>query len=945
MGNMKKYKLLCSLLTFVLAFSFLPEAAISSPLSSAEILASAEMLASLEQQTGGGLQVRYHQGTGKVNFLMVDPGHPAIQSGPSAAGLEPDGAARQFLAAYGVLFGINDPYRELSIYNQQPGEMGGTVIRYQQSASQAGSPPVPVLGGELVVQLDASRSVLSVNGEILPDPQFDPIPLVPAETGRQLALETVANNYESSVDALKASDPQLAIYNPVILGGDGPQVSTLVWQVQVDSVVNAPISELVFVDAHLGLVTDSFSQIEPALYRKIYNNQNNPNLPTPGPNLVRSEGQGPTGISDVDFAYEYAGDTYNYYYSNFGRDSLDGAGMQLVSTVNYCSPYDTCPYPNAFWDGTQMVYGYGYTSGRDVVGHEMTHGFTQNTSHLYYHYQSGAINESMSDIFGEFIDRQYGGGNDWLLGEKLPGGAVRSLSHPEMFPYYQPDKMSSYLYACKADTINSRTDDNGGVHTNSGIGNKAAYLMAAGDTFNGRTITGIGQAKAAQIYYYAQSYLLTSATDYPDLYNDLQLACSSLIPTGKTSSADCQQVTLALDAVEMSLQPPSCAAPEAPVCPVNTNVQAIMSDDLENPGRGLWSKGAIAGQNNWFYPQNVNDYSYDATNATSGKTNFWGYDVNIKADYFIGMNSNVFLPAGGSYFLRFNHSFSFEAPNRDGGVVEYSTNNGATWADIATLTTDNGYNGTINGGDNPLNGRAAFIYKSNCYMSSRVNISSLGGNNVRFRFRIGTNSTGNAWGWFIDDISIYSCVLPEKMITSLFIKAYPTTLTNGSFESGVTGWQEASTHHVDVITHTLPTSVTAHSGSYVAWLGGVYTDTNSIQQSIHIYPGSANLIYWQWISSADPTCGNDVASVIVDNTVVETYPLCTSKDTFGWVKHTVNLNNYKWRTVPVKIQVVTDGKDNSNLFIDDISFGYSAPVEQFTPDPQLVVDSASNPRP
>ncbi len=97
------------------------------------------------------------------------------------------------------------------------------------------------------------------------------------------------------------------------------------------------------------------------------------------------------------------------FYQSLGRDGIDNAGMPLLSTVRFCPDVAYCPYANAFWDGSQMTFGDGFASADDVVGHELTHGVTQFTSGLLYYYQSGAINESMSDVMGELFDQSYAG--------------------------------------------------------------------------------------------------------------------------------------------------------------------------------------------------------------------------------------------------------------------------------------------------------------------------------------------------------------------------------------------------------------------------------------------------------------------------------------------------------------------------------------------------------
>ena len=136
---------------------------------------------------------------------------------------------------------------------------------------------------------------------------------------------------------------------------------------------------------------------------------------------------------------------------------------------------------NAFWDGDQMAYGDGYAIGDDVTGHELTHGVTEFSSGLLYFFQSGAINEAMSDIFGEYVDQTTPSlGNDaagvrWLIGEDIPIGAIRNMANPPAFG--DPDRMGSPNYA-----EDPFFDDQGGVHTNSGVANKAAFLITDGGT-------------------------------------------------------------------------------------------------------------------------------------------------------------------------------------------------------------------------------------------------------------------------------------------------------------------------------------------------------------------------------------------------------------------------------------------------------------------------------
>jgi hypothetical protein len=132
------------------------------------------------------------------------------------------------------------------------------------------------------------------------------------------------------------------------------------------------------------------------------------------------------------------------------------------------------------------------------------------------------------------------------------------------------------------------------------------------------------------------------------------------------------------------------------------------------------------------------------------------------------MTRNIAIPAGSQPFFHFNHAYDFEGPNYDGGVIEYSINSGSTWVDAGSMIINNNYKGTISPSfDNPLGGRQGFLGSSNGYISSRLNLSSLVGKNVRFRFRLGTDSGGWGYGWFIDDLRMYTCAVPQRGLLPL----------------------------------------------------------------------------------------------------------------------------------------------------------------------------------
>jgi len=241
------------------------------------------------------------------------------------------------------------------------------------------------------------------------------------------------------------------------------------------------------------------------LNRKVYDCKGGTGLPG---TLVRAEDQNPIGTrdktGDPDECYDGFGATYNFYKTIFGRNSIDNKGLPLIGSVHYRKKYD-----NAMWDGKQMVFGdgdgvlfNGFTDELDVIGHELTHGVTQYTASLDYNGESGALNESMSDCFGIMIKqwalKQTSAEANWLIGEGIlaagiNGVALRSMKAPGTA--YDDPKLGGK--DPQPDTIANKytgTQDNGGVHINSGIPNKAFYLTCI-------ALGGSSWEKAGKIWY------------------------------------------------------------------------------------------------------------------------------------------------------------------------------------------------------------------------------------------------------------------------------------------------------------------------------------------------------------------------------------------------------------------------------------------------------------
>jgi len=258
--------------------------------------------------------------------------------------------------------------------------------------------------------------------------------------------------------------------------------------------------------------------------RVIYDAKNGSNLPGI---VVRREGDAATTDVAVNEAYDGSGVTYDLFNEVYQRNSIDANGMRLDSTVHYRTGYD-----NAFWDGELMVYGDGdedlpvderlfnrFTSAIDVIGHELTHGVTQFEAKLQYFQQPGALNESMSDVFGSLVKqyqlRQTATAADWIIGAGLltanvNGVGIRSMKapgtaydDPVLGKDPQPAHMRDYV---------TTISDNGGVHINSGIPNHAFYVTAL-------ELGGFAWERAGQIWYVTLKDRMTANSKFQDCAN------------------------------------------------------------------------------------------------------------------------------------------------------------------------------------------------------------------------------------------------------------------------------------------------------------------------------------------------------------------------------------------------------------------------------------------
>ncbi|MCC6694187.1 MAG: M4 family metallopeptidase [Candidatus Hydrogenedentes bacterium] len=442
-----------------------------------------------------------------------------------------EGVAKGFMSEHGKAFGVLDPNVDFKTVKSRTAN-GRNYVRLQQTYQG-----VPVFASSVTVQMDAQGGVEAVFSDIMRQADrvysgtVSMIPEIDPNGAKASAISAVELEHPGLT--YSATEPDIVVYKPSIIGAPG--LAALAWDLTVssayESLAEKPVKERVLVDAHSGGVLLRYSLIHDAKDREIYDAENVPET-SPG-TLKRAEGDPESGIAEVDTAYDYYGDTYDFYFNEHGRDSINNAGMTMRATVRYCPSLLSCPYLNAFWNGSRMFFGDGFVVD-DVVAHELTHGVTQYESDLVYAYEPGAINESFSDIWGEFVDLTNGKGDDsdavrWLMGEEIPEiGAFRDMQDPPSMGnwlgitfYSMPDRYlgPGWYYG---------TEDSGGVHHNSGVGNKLCYLLTDGDKFNNFTVLPMGIPLVADLFYECQTNLLGPASGYSDLANAIIQAAQNL---------------------------------------------------------------------------------------------------------------------------------------------------------------------------------------------------------------------------------------------------------------------------------------------------------------------------------------------------------------------------------------------------------------------------------
>lgn len=313
---------------------------------------------------------------------------------------------QDFIDQHGEVFGITDASRQLVLERTEVDALGHTHTSYQQVRNG-----VPVFSGILKIHQNAGGQIIVANGRFYPDV----IKVNVTPTIKQSEAVAAARKQIGQGQAL-VEKSELVIVDPGWYG-DPPRGAHLAYYLIITD-QTVPFREAFFVDAHNADILDQWSMLHLGLNRAVFDDSQ------AGTPLVRGEGDPATGDHDADAAYDYDGDTYTYWFNAFGRDSYDGAGGTMDTTVHLVS--NRCP--NAFGGGGSSQFCTGNTSD-DTVAHEWGHSLTENTANFIYQNQPGQLNESYSDIWGEMVDLFNGdaafvgppGGTAWPTHPTGPG--------------------------------------------------------------------------------------------------------------------------------------------------------------------------------------------------------------------------------------------------------------------------------------------------------------------------------------------------------------------------------------------------------------------------------------------------------------------------------------------------------------------------------------------
>ena len=696
--------------------------------------------------------------------------------------------ASEFLAENFRAFNLRSA-NDLVLLDETTDNYGLKNVTYRQQYQG-----IPVYDGLLKFHFNAKEELSSINGNSISIAKLNTVPDITAAEAEIIARDMVTKqDLNKSNTPLQTAKTNLIIFPKNLMQG-GIVTPYLAYQIEVTN--KKDVREYIFINAHTGELVEQFTGIHP-IDRKLYETN------TTATNLKWKEGDAfPGTLSSWQHNEVVTSENvYNFFKNAFGYVSYDAADHTMITVNN--DPTISCP--NARWNGTYAGYCDG-TATDDVIAHEWGHAYTEYTSGLIYQYQSGALNESYSDVWGETIDliNNYmdegenlsvrtttacSGSLRWKVGEDATsfGGAIRDMWNPNCNG--DPAKvLDAANYYCG-------TADSGGVHTNSGVTNHLYALLVDGGTYNGYTMTGMGFVKAAHLWWRAQKNYLTATSDFANFADALEASANDLIgvnlqglsttvtPAGLTglsiTSADVQNVKNGILAVQLRTSPatqcnytPLLAQSAPSLCASATN-NPLFKEDWEN-GLGNWTvtnvptKPSTWEARDWTIKSNLPKsrpgkaiFAIDPINGDCAS--------NLQNGILRLESPTITMPTftSGKYEMAFNHYVATES-TWDGGNIKYSLNEGSWTLVPVTAFTYNGYNSTLDGtssNDNPLKGQRAFTGTDGgslggSWGQSVIDLSKLGvtsGSKIKFRFEMGTDGCNGVEGWYLDELYVYNC--------------------------------------------------------------------------------------------------------------------------------------------------------------------------------------------
>jgi Zn-dependent metalloprotease len=736
-----------------------------------------QALLRLDQDADGALRIQ-DDGSGAVGFVGA-PARTGLDNPAVKSSMSRGAAADAAITRYGAAVGTTQPGTTMARTGVQ-GAVTGDVVRYQQQVDG-----VPVLGGQVVVSLASDRELSSMLAQT-----SDATTVLVATVSEAAAAATAQTAFEKRTgpgDEVTVQSDGRWLLDAGLIGGDSALGDRTVWRLHVSRGVDE--RRQILVDDRTGGILMDTDEIAHA--DRVVCDDNNVRQSSDVPctaGFARVEGGAASGIADVNAAYDLSGVVADFYQQVGGIDLTSllgisvGGVQKLASTVRWCytGTANACPYKNAFWNGSQMFYGSGFAAADDVVGHEMTHGFTEHNSGLFYWGQSGAMNESISDIIGEIVDHRHPSAGDsatnWDLGEDIPGypQGFRNMQDPTLRG--DPDKTSSSFYAdperCSDPSdANTCYPDNDGVHTNSGVGNKTFYLISQGGTFNGHTVTGIdaGDAtlsKSAHLWLLVDQSL-SSASGWAEEADVLDQSCQALVSGAVAgfTAADCTQVHEATLATQLRTTPANNpqATGVGATCPGNGVPQTLFDSEAGTP-ETKFVAGATWGRSSEL--------------AHSGTTSWVSTEPTTIGASSLTASTGIALPADRSSFLIFDrwHVLDYDDFGfYDALTVEIDdTGDGSAPQSAESLPWAYGPNQIIASGyGNPAAGRFGFGGDSRGYVASRVDLTSYAGKTVKPQFTMNTDNSLSYVGLALDDIVVYTCPLRVANVVAPTITGTP----------------------------------------------------------------------------------------------------------------------------------------------------------------------------